>query len=107
MSDGATPEEALRNGDDAMRCWIEAAEEAKRGVPPPYTKALLPVPASLHDELAARLEARGVEAERRVPEILLAGPEKLLPRDPGNQKAPASGPARRHAPVERVGQSLR
>lgn len=34
-SDGETPEEALRNGYDAVACWIEAAEEMGRPVPAP------------------------------------------------------------------------
>ncbi|RZM09559.1 MAG: type II toxin-antitoxin system HicB family antitoxin [Sphingomonas sp.] len=34
-SDGETPEEALRNGYDAIACWIEAAEEMGRPVPQP------------------------------------------------------------------------
>ena len=34
-SDGETPEEALRNGYDAVACWIEAALEMGRRVPPP------------------------------------------------------------------------
>jgi antitoxin HicB len=35
MSDGETPEEALRNVQDAIGCWIEAAKELNREVPPP------------------------------------------------------------------------
>ena len=34
-SDGETPEEALRNGYDAIACWIEAALEMGRTVPAP------------------------------------------------------------------------
>ena len=34
-SDGETPEEALRNGYDAIACWIEAAHEMGRPVPEP------------------------------------------------------------------------
>ncbi|MGL4313404.1 MAG: type II toxin-antitoxin system HicB family antitoxin [Sphingomonas sp.] len=34
-SDGATPEEALRNGYDAIACWIEAAIEMGRPIPDP------------------------------------------------------------------------
>ena len=34
-SDGETPEEALRNGYDAVASWIEAAEEMGRPVPQP------------------------------------------------------------------------
>ena len=34
-SDGETPEEALANIYDAIACWIEAAQEMGRAVPPP------------------------------------------------------------------------
>ena len=35
LSDGATPEEALRNIYDAISCWIEAAGEQGTLVPQP------------------------------------------------------------------------
>jgi len=35
MSDGETPQEALENVFDAIGCWIEAAREMGRPVPPP------------------------------------------------------------------------
>ncbi len=35
MSDGETPEEALRNVQDAIASWIEAAREWNRDVPRP------------------------------------------------------------------------
>ena len=38
-SDGETPEEALANIYDAILCWIEAAEEMGRAVPPPRRMA--------------------------------------------------------------------
>lgn len=34
-SDGDTPQEALANIYDAIACWIEAAQEMGRAVPPP------------------------------------------------------------------------
>ena len=34
-SDGETPHEALANIYDAIACWIEAAQEMGRAVPPP------------------------------------------------------------------------
>ncbi len=34
-SDGDTPQEALENAYDAIVCWIEAAQEMRRAVPPP------------------------------------------------------------------------
>ena len=35
MSDGATPEEALRNVQEAIESWIKAAKEWKMEVPKP------------------------------------------------------------------------
>ena len=35
MSDGETPAEALENAYDAIACWIDAARELGRPVPPP------------------------------------------------------------------------
>jgi antitoxin HicB len=35
MSDGETQQEAVANVQDAIRGWIEAAEEMGRPVPPP------------------------------------------------------------------------
>ena len=35
MSDGATPEEALKNVQEAIASWIEAATEWKQDIPQP------------------------------------------------------------------------
>jgi antitoxin HicB len=35
LSDGETVEEAIKNGKEAVRCWIKAAEEADQIVPVP------------------------------------------------------------------------
>lgn len=35
MSDGDTPEEALKNVQDAIESWIEAAKEWKQDIPKP------------------------------------------------------------------------
>lgn len=35
IADGETPEDALENAYDAIDCWIEAAVELGREVPPP------------------------------------------------------------------------
>lgn len=39
MSDGETPQEALENVFDAIRCWMEAAREMGRKVPEPKRAA--------------------------------------------------------------------
>lgn len=38
MSDGATPQEAISNVQDAMAAWIEAANDLGRAVPSPSTR---------------------------------------------------------------------
>jgi antitoxin HicB len=35
MSDGETPEEALRNVEDAIKCWLEEAHALGRLIPEP------------------------------------------------------------------------
>ena len=37
MSDGETPEEALKNVQEAIASWIEAAKEWKQDIPKPST----------------------------------------------------------------------
>jgi len=39
LSDGETPQEAAANVQDAIACWIEAAEEDGRPVPAPSQRA--------------------------------------------------------------------
>lgn len=38
-SDGDTPQEALENADDAIRCWLEAVDEMGRHAPQPRRSA--------------------------------------------------------------------
>lgn len=38
ISDGGTPEEAVRNVQDAITAWIEAAQQMGRAVPAPRAK---------------------------------------------------------------------
>jgi antitoxin HicB len=67
MSDGATPEEALRNGADAVRCWIEAVREAGRPVPGPSSapvgKYTINVHEQLYEELAQEADRQGLSTE--------------------------------------------
>jgi predicted RNase H-like HicB family nuclease len=41
MSDGATPEEALANIQDAIATWIEAANDLRHAVPKPTRRLAL------------------------------------------------------------------
>jgi predicted RNase H-like HicB family nuclease len=42
MSDGATPEEALSNVQDAILTWIEAAQDLGHAVPAPSRRLAVP-----------------------------------------------------------------
>ena len=41
MSDGETPQEALANVDDAIRTWIEAAQDLGHSIPAPSRRFAL------------------------------------------------------------------
>lgn len=68
MSDGDTPDQALRNIQDAIKCWIETAKELGRKIPEPdeykseddYSgKLTLRMPKMLHKLLAEQAEKEG------------------------------------------------
>ena len=64
MSDGETPEEAMKNSRDALQCWIAACKEAGREIPPPGEsssgKFMTRIPKSLHVRLITRARQEGV-----------------------------------------------
>lgn len=64
MSDGETPEEAIKNGLDAAKSWLETAKEFKDPIPKPGEtssgKFVTRVPKSLHARLVARAKQEGV-----------------------------------------------
>ena len=63
-SDGATPEEAIENGRDALRSWLTVDTEFGDDAPKPFTavsgRFVQRVPRSLHSQLIARAKAEGV-----------------------------------------------
>jgi antitoxin HicB len=64
MSDGETPEEAIKNGQDALECWLQACREAGKEIPLPgksYDSRFSPrIPRSLHARLVSRARQEGV-----------------------------------------------
>ncbi|HLB80150.1 MAG TPA: type II toxin-antitoxin system HicB family antitoxin [Dongiaceae bacterium] len=50
ISDGETIEEAIRNGHDAVRCWIAAMRQAQRLIPKPSA------PKQAHRQVPRRAE---------------------------------------------------
>jgi antitoxin HicB len=64
MSDGETPEEAIKNGLDAAKSWLETAKEFKDPIPKAGETSsgrfVTRVPKSLHARLVARAKQEGV-----------------------------------------------
>jgi len=66
VSDGDSLEEALKNGSDAIECWLSAAQESGRYIPSPGEleaqsgKWVQRVPKSLHYRLVAQAKVEGV-----------------------------------------------
>lgn len=79
ISDGETPEEAIRNGADAMRGWIAAMRAAKRQIPRPSVrdsysgKWQMRVPKSLHRRLAERARTEGVSLNMLATTLMAEG----------------------------------
>jgi antitoxin HicB len=81
ISDGATIEEAIASGADALASWIATAEEFGEPVPPPSQRVdeaysgrwNLRVPKSLHRRLAERAKAEGVSLNTLTVSLLAEG----------------------------------
>ena len=63
-SDGATPEETIENGRDALQSWLAVAQEFGDDIPRPFPavsgRFVQRVPRSLYARLIARAKAEGV-----------------------------------------------
>jgi antitoxin HicB len=75
MSDGETIEEAITNGRDAFKMWMETTIEQHRPVPTPGSggssgKFVQRVPKSLHIRLAAYAKSEGVSMNTLVTSML-------------------------------------
>ena len=81
LSDGETIEDAIENGADALRSWIETAREFGDPVPPPSRASdeaysgrwNMRVPRSLHRRLAERARAEGVSLNTLAVTLLAEG----------------------------------
>ena len=76
-SDGATPEEAINNGRDALESWLAYARECGDKIPLPYSgvsgRFVQRVPRSLHAQLIARAKIEGVSLNTLVVSIVSQG----------------------------------
>jgi predicted RNase H-like HicB family nuclease len=76
ISQGETPEDAVRNVYDAMAGWISVALEDGKEIPEPRDdgsfsgRFLLRLPRGLHAELARQAEAEGVSLNQYVTTML-------------------------------------
>jgi antitoxin HicB len=76
-SDGATPEEAINNGRDALESWLAVAREFGDELAKPFSNAsgrfVQRVPRSLHAQLIARAKIEGVSLNTLVVSIVSQG----------------------------------
>lgn len=76
MSDGETIDEAIRNGQDAVEAWIDAARKMNRSIPKPGElegqsgKWVQRVPKSIHLRLVNKAREEGVSLNTLVITIL-------------------------------------
>lgn len=93
-SDGATPEEAIENGRDALKAWLTVANEFDDQVPKPIQavsgRFVQRVPRSLHAQLVAQAEAEGVSLNTLVVSLVSQG---LGRRPPGGRRLTAGSTA--------------
>ena len=77
VSDGATPEEAIENGRDALASWLAVAKELGDEPAKPFSAASgkFPqrVPRSLHAQLIQRAKAEGVSLNTLVVSLVAEG----------------------------------
>lgn len=76
-SDGASPEEAIENGRDALQSWLAVAQEFGDDIPRPFSSVsgrfVQRVPRSLHARLIARAKAEGVSLNTLVVSLVSQG----------------------------------
>jgi len=93
-SDGATPEEAIENGRDALKSWLAVAREFDDHFPKPFSavsgRFVQRVPRSLHAQLVAQAEAEGVSLNTLVVSLVSQG---LGRRQSGSRRLTAGSTA--------------
>ena len=76
-SDGATPEEAMKNGRDALQSWLAVAQEFGDKVPGPFAavsgRFVQRVPRSLHARLIAKAQMEGVSLNTLIVSLVSQG----------------------------------
>lgn len=81
ISTGESPQQALANVQDAIKCWLESAKEHGKEIPPPADHAepefrgkfTLRVPRTLHRTLARHAESEGVSLNQYLVSLISFG----------------------------------
>ncbi|MBM3474948.1 MAG: type II toxin-antitoxin system HicB family antitoxin [Armatimonadetes bacterium] len=100
VTHGETVSEAARNAEEAMECWLEAAEEAGDPIPLPSTvkqwsgRFLARIPRDLHADLALEAQRQGVSLNQYVVAQLAAASAVTRARRAPRRTRPAAGQAR-------------
>jgi len=77
MSDGETPEEALRNAAEAETAWLAANEKWGRSKAEKPARLVARLPRSIHRDLQARAGAEGVSVNTMMVTLLAHGLGKI------------------------------
>lgn len=105
-SDGATPEEAIANGRDALQAWLAVAHEFGDDIPRPFSavsgRFVQRVPRSLHAQLIARAKAEGVSLNTLVVSLVAQGMGRR-PQTPAPARQPTARAPRARYRVSRTG----
>jgi len=100
LSDGATPEEAIANGRDALRAWLSVAQEFGDQLPRPYSvvsgRFVQRLPRSLHAQLIARAKEEGVSLNTLVVSLVSQGIGRRQPRTRTARPPTAQSPRARY-----------
>ncbi len=76
IADGETPEEAIREGEDALRSWVKTHRELGQNIPSPQMYSgnwRMRAPKSVHRRLAERARAEGVSLNTLAVSLLSEG----------------------------------
>lgn len=76
MSDGETPEEAIANGKDALRCVLLTKLEFGDPIPAPRSSTLLPIPSELGNRLDDQAQRLGKPPQMLAVELISSALEK-------------------------------
>ena len=93
-SDGATPEEAVKNGRDALAAWLAVAAEFGDKAVAPFSatsgRFVQRVPRSLHAQLIAQAKAEGVSLNTLIVSLVAMGLGQKLGVAPKRHRATRS-----------------